>query len=202
MNERRSLIAENDGSTGEVLTPAIAQRVLVNRAAVLKDYTLSNYLLVAQNPHAQVILDLCYSRDLRKFPVAIGSLRDGTGTVYLLFIHSLSAALSWSIKHMNRPVAKSLVGQACYRTDDKWLASLWEPIVLSVPNRDSNVDASTAAANAIPVWNSFSIFRCIMEYAVHTNGKGKRGTPGTSSVHLPPEFIYSGCRQTGHAEMR
>lgn len=79
MRERSNLIAENPEATNELLTPQIAKRVLENRAAVLREYSLANCLLVAQNPYAQSILDMCYERDLKKFPIPIGSLRDATG---------------------------------------------------------------------------------------------------------------------------
>lgn len=79
VNERKRLIAENPDATDELLTPAIAGRILKNRAAVLHDYSLDMYILVAQNPHAQVLIDLCYKRDFRKFPVPIGKLYRGTG---------------------------------------------------------------------------------------------------------------------------
>lgn len=101
----------------------------------------------------------------------------------------LSAALTWSIRHMNRPVARSLVGQTCYLSDEQWLTSLWHPIVLSVPNRTTHADPSVAAVNATPVWNSYSIYRCIMEYAVHANGRNKRGPAGMYIIHNPILFI-------------
>ena len=81
VNERIRLIAENPGATDELLTPAIAGRILRNRAAVLHDYSLEMYVMIAQNPHAQVLIDLCYKRDFKKFPVPIGKLYRATGTV-------------------------------------------------------------------------------------------------------------------------
>lgn len=84
VNERNDLLALNPDATDELLTDDIAKVLLDNRAAVLAQYTLSMYLLIARNPYAQVLIDLCNERDFRKFPVPIGTLRNKNGNVLCL----------------------------------------------------------------------------------------------------------------------
>ena len=91
----------------------------------------------------------------------------------------ISAALRWSILHMNRPAIQSLAEDTTsYMSDDLWLASIWGPIILKIKDRESQADEGVVAENAIPIWNCYSIFRCIHEMAVHADGKGKRGIIG------------------------
>lgn len=107
--------------------------------------------------------------------------------------------MSWSLKNMILPVATPLAkrpgevksDKQCYMTDEEWLASVWEPIIAGIKNRDDHANPQIAAKGAIPVWNSYSIFRCFMEMAVFANGKTKRGSPG--------KFVTK--RKRGHPQL-
>ena len=94
VNERNRLMAKNPRSTEELLTVEIAKEMLENRAAVLAKYTLVNYILVSRNPYAQFILDECYKKDRKKFPVAIGLLFPASGTLLFLPMHSSSSRIT------------------------------------------------------------------------------------------------------------
>lgn len=80
---------------------------------------------------------------------------------------------------MNRPPIQSLSADTTsYMSDDLWLASMWGPIILKIKDRNSQADDAVEADKAIPIWNSYSIFRCIHGLGVYADGKQKRGLLG------------------------
>ena len=77
INARKRLMQQDPKPPSDQLTNEMAERVLRNRAAKVSAYTLEGLLTVTNSPFAEHIIEMCYEKDYRKFPVALGLLRSG-----------------------------------------------------------------------------------------------------------------------------
>ena len=81
---------------------------------------------------------------------------------------------------MTRPALKCMAKVTDYMSDDMWLASIWGPIILGLQDRDAQADGDAAAANSVPAWNCFAVYRYMMDLAAVKNGRRVAGWTGTS----------------------